>query len=201
MAEEFQLVAGHLALDFANTLDYRYDPDRLVDLLPTYERFLAVCRQAAVIDKPQMKTLLANTSEPEAQRTLTKAIEFRESLHLLVVSAVDGRGPDESSLQAFNLILADAQVPHRLQWEGESFIRSYRGLAASPAGPLWWLVDSSAVLLTSPDLCHIRKCREETCRWLFLDRSRNHSRRWCDMRLCGNRSKARRFYANTRSGA
>jgi hypothetical protein len=40
MADDFQLVAGHLALDFANTLDYRYDPDRLIDLLPNYERYL-----------------------------------------------------------------------------------------------------------------------------------------------------------------
>jgi hypothetical protein len=42
MADDFQLVAGHLALDFANTLDYRYDPDRLIDLLPSYERFPCV---------------------------------------------------------------------------------------------------------------------------------------------------------------
>ena len=42
---------------------------------------------------------------------------------------------------------------------------------------------------------------KKTCRWLFLDRSKNHSRRWCDMRICGNRSKTRRFYARQRDSA
>jgi len=37
--------------------------------------------------------------------------------------------------------------------------------------------------------------RERECRWLFLDTSKNHTRRWCDMKVCGNRIKARRFKA------
>jgi predicted RNA-binding Zn ribbon-like protein len=200
MAEVFQLVAGHLALDFANTLDYRYDPDRLIDLLPTYDRFLAFCRQSGVINEPQRKRLLASTRERNAQRTLKKVIEFREALYVLILSAVNGRPPDDSPLQMFNGTLAGARVPDSIRWEGNGFVRSCRGLAESPAGPLWIIVNASAVLLTSPDLRHIQECGAKNCRWLFLDRSRNHSRRWCDMRLCGNRSKAQRFYARTRSG-
>ncbi len=50
-------------------------------------------------------------------------------------------------------------------------------------------------LLTSPSLARVRHCASASCGWLFVDVSRNHSRRWCDMEDCGNRAKARRHYA------
>jgi predicted RNA-binding Zn ribbon-like protein len=56
-------------------------------------------------------------------------------------------------------------------------------------------VRSSVELLTSDDASRIRMCAADDCEWLFLDRSKNRSRRWCDMKVCGNRVKARRFYA------
>jgi predicted RNA-binding Zn ribbon-like protein len=201
MAEEFQLIAGHMALDFANTLDYRYDPDRRIDLLPTYERFLAFCRQSGVITTSHLRMLLATANKPDAQRTLAHVIDFREVLYALILSVLSGRRPNDSHLQVLNRFLADARVPDRINWRKGGFVRSYDGLVGASAGPLWLILDASAALLTSPDLLHVRECSEETCRWLFLDRSRNHSRRWCDMQLCGNRSKARRFYARMRGGA
>jgi len=59
------------------------------------------------------------------------------------------------------------------------------------------VVESAAALLTSPDLSRVRECESETCGWLFIDRSRNRSRRWCDMTVCGNRAKVRRHYQRT----
>jgi predicted RNA-binding Zn ribbon-like protein len=61
--------------------------------------------------------------------------------------------------------------------------------------PVWAMAQSAAGLLTSAAMEHVRACSSPTCRWLFLDTSKNHSRRWCDMKLCGNRMKARRFQA------
>jgi predicted RNA-binding Zn ribbon-like protein len=200
MAEKFQLVASHVALDYANTLDYRYDPDRLVDLLPSYERFLAFCRQSGVVPASQTRTLLANTSESDARRALKQVIEFREAFYHLILSAVSGRSPEESHLETFNEFLADVRVPDRVAWHKRGFVRGYRDVAPTSGGPLRLIVDAAAALLTSSDLHHIHECGEKSCRWLFLDRSRNHSRRWCDMGICGNRSKAQRFYARTRKG-
>jgi predicted RNA-binding Zn ribbon-like protein len=60
---------------------------------------------------------------------------------------------------------------------------------------LWAVARSAAELLTSDDLGRVRVCASETCAWLFLDKTKNHRRRWCDMRTCGNRDKARRYYA------
>jgi predicted RNA-binding Zn ribbon-like protein len=198
MTEEFQLIAGHLALDFVNTLDYRYAPDRRIDLLPTYERFLVFCRQSAVMTTFQLRVLHEHTNTSVAQRTLNRVIECREALYFLILAAVTGQRPKGSYLRTLNSFLADARVPDRIEWRKSRFVRNYSGLVESGAGPLWLILDAAAALLTSPELRQVRECNEKTCRWLFLDRSRNHSRRWCDMQLCGNRSKAQRFYARTR---
>lgn len=67
--------------------------------------------------------------------------------------------------------------------------------------PRWPIVYSAAKLLASSGLDRVRQCAGDDCGWLFLDTSRNHSRRWCDMADCGNRAKARRHYRRTRSEA
>ena len=63
---------------------------------------------------------------------------------------------------------------------------------------LWPVAWSAAELLAQGPLERIRECPgQDTCGWLFLDLSKNASRRWCDMRVCGNRAKARRHYERT----
>src|ERR1700733_2991038 len=199
MAPEFQLVAGHLALDFANTLDYRYDPDRLIDLLPNYERFLAFCRQSGVITAAQMRKLLDGLSGSDSQRVLKEVIEFREALYFLILSAVQGRRPDESHLRALNGFLSETRAVDEIVWHKRRFVRALRAVTERPEEPLRLVVDAAVTLITSSDIDNVRECIEKSCRWFFLDRSRNHSRRWCDMQLCGHRSKAKRFYARTRN--
>jgi predicted RNA-binding Zn ribbon-like protein len=199
MEEDFRLVAGNLALDFANTLDNRYDPERLLELLSTYERFLAFAAQSGIITQQQARMLLAKTRRPNAGRSLERAIELRETLYSLFESVATGKAPDPSCLRTFNRFLADARVPEAVTWRKPDFIRCSCDLTETPEGPLWPIVDAAANLLTSPDRYHVHECIEETCRWLFVDRSKNHSRRWCDMKVCGNRSKAHRFYSRLRS--
>ena len=199
MADEFQLVAGHLALDFANTLDYRYDPDRRIDLLPSYERFLVFTRQSKVITAAQMRRLLDGLSEFDSQRVLKEVIELREALYFLILSAVHGRSPGESHLRALNKFLSEVRSVDEVAWHQRRFVRSSRDVTERPDGPLRQVIEAAVVLITSSDIYNVRECSEKTCRWFFLDRSRNHSRRWCDMQLCGNRSKAKRFYARTRN--
>jgi predicted RNA-binding Zn ribbon-like protein len=63
------------------------------------------------------------------------------------------------------------------------------------------VVRSIPRLLTSPEAGRVRQCESETCAWLFLDQSRSRSRRWCDMKVCGDRAKARRHYERNKTGA
>ena len=64
---------------------------------------------------------------------------------------------------------------------------------------LWPIIRSAAELLTSDKLDRVCECPGENCGWLFIDMSRNRSRRWCDMKDCGNRAKARRHYRKTKA--
>ena len=64
--------------------------------------------------------------------------------------------------------------------------------------PITW---SAAEFLRDPASARVKECDGETCGWLFLDTSKNHSRRWCEMKDCGNRAKARRHYKKLRQGA
>jgi predicted RNA-binding Zn ribbon-like protein len=60
------------------------------------------------------------------------------------------------------------------------------------------IVRGAADLLIGPDRARVRECGSDTCFWLFLDHSKNGTRRWCDMKVCGNRAKARRHYQRGR---
>jgi predicted RNA-binding Zn ribbon-like protein len=66
---------------------------------------------------------------------------------------------------------------------------------------LWPVVRSAADYLVSDDLDTVRVCASDSCNWLFIDTSKNHSRRWCNMKSCGNREKARRFYTRKKSSS
>jgi len=63
-----------------------------------------------------------------------------------------------------------------------------------PLGLLYPIAHSAARLLVENCLCYIKECSDETCEWIFLDCSKSHRRRWCDMKSCGNRAKAKRHY-------
>jgi predicted RNA-binding Zn ribbon-like protein len=198
MKKDFQLFGGHVALDFANTLDFRYDAARRVELLSSYARLVAFVRQCGAITDGQMRRLLAKTSEADAQRTLQRAIELRETIYFLFLSAVKRRRAGGAHLRSFNRFLEETRVPDQMAWKKGGLERTHGDLAKTPDGLLWPVMDAAANLLGSSQRGRVRECSEESCRWLFLDHSKNRSRRWCNMQICGNRAKARRFYARTR---
>jgi predicted RNA-binding Zn ribbon-like protein len=198
MSDQFQLVAGDIALDFANTLDNRYDPDRRLELLPSYDRFIAFARQSSILTGAQAQRVLRQTAEAERELVLTRVIDLREALHFLFLSVAVKERPPRAALQTLNRFLSDVRLPRSVEWEKGKFYWLPADLAATPVGPLAPIVEAAAALLASPDATHVRECSFQTCRWLFLDRSKNHTRRWCDMKICGNRAKAQRFYARQR---
>ena len=92
----------------------------------------------------------------------------------------------------------DARESQHLIWDGERLEWELTQSPASAGLPLWILSLKVAELATSDSMQMLRACGNDECRWLFLDTSKNHTRRWCDMKICGNRMKARRFKAQHR---
>jgi predicted RNA-binding Zn ribbon-like protein len=195
MPDSFHLVAGNLALDFANTLDNRYDPGSRVELLPSYDRFMAFARQSGILTAAQANRL-AGLAGPSWDGTmLGRAIELREALHSLFLSIATGDQPNRAALGTLNRFLAEISRPRSVEWKRNKFRWRATDFAATPDAPITAIVEAAATLLTSEELSLVRECSDPTCRWLFLDRSKNHTRRWCDMKICGNRAKARNFQA------
>jgi predicted RNA-binding Zn ribbon-like protein len=199
---EFQLVAGHRALDFVNTVDWRWDPLRRKDLLEGFEDLVGWARQTAIVTAAEARALTATARrDPRpAGRTLQRARRLREALGRIFEAASMGQRPAAADLRRFNAFLSASLRRRRLELRGNRYDWSWTASGDRPLDALLSpIVIAAAELLTSPQRFKIRACAAEDCGWLFLDTSRSGRRRWCSMLSCGNRAKARRFYARSAS--
>lgn len=176
----YDLLGGHLALDLVNTVSWRLDPARTFDRL----------------DAPDFLTLwLARTGlvpgDPitDAADAIDPLRELRETVYRLLVATdqADVTSFGERLAAARGLAVAEATLP--LRWT----VPIKRMADVIP--PLTLAADD---LLRSSDAALVRQCLGPGCGWLFLDRTRNHSRQWCSSQDCGNRERARRHYRRSR---
>jgi len=198
--ERFEFSGGELCLDFANTGRY-HPPER--DDLPTYADLLDWSEQGKTLSPAECRILHETSqSRPEQTRsTLQQAQELRQAIYDLLSSIAAGGPAAGGRLQTIERAAKRAGRHYRLVERDGAFTWEVEECSTPPdlARPLWPIARSAAELLTSSELSKVRECASETCAWLFLDRSRNKARRWCDMKVCGNRSKARRHYARKRA--
>jgi predicted RNA-binding Zn ribbon-like protein len=199
----YEIYGDNLALDFANTVDGR-KTGVLVERLVTYEELLRWAEQSRALAAPQVTELRrAAAAHPRATTlAVTRAREVREVAHDIFLAAAEQRPLPPAAVAELDARLGAAfgaphlALPQRvpvLQWERETPRLDSVAHAAARA---------AVELLTAPDkLARVRVCALDTCGWLFLDTSRNGSRRWCDMTICGNRAKARRHYRRTQGRA
>lgn len=197
----FQLVGGHPALDLINTLDWRFRDDGPEELLASYDDLLAFARQSQTLTAEQAAQLKRNVHRTAALRAVEQVRDLREALADLVYAGLDTRDASSSSVCALEKFFQAARAQMRLIREGSRLQWDWAGVEARPEFPLWALTRAASRLMLSENVALVRACANPVCRWLFLDTSKNHTRRWCDMKLCGNRMKARRFKAAHRDEA
>jgi predicted RNA-binding Zn ribbon-like protein len=200
----FKLRGGVVCLDFVNTAGSRLT-DRPSEYLLSYEDLLDWGRQAGLLAPEKTEDLSRQAAlDPEgARETLSRALALREAIHRLISRAVAGEAKDESDLSALNRELSIALSRLRVIPAGGAYgwgwDRSQDDGGSLLDSPLWPVAQSAAELLTSPKLARVKVCAGEGCGWVFLDESRNGSRRWCDSRDCGNRGRVRRHLARKRA--
>jgi predicted RNA-binding Zn ribbon-like protein len=189
-----------LCLDFANTVSRRKIPERAVDHLRSYDDFVAFAQQSGVVNGKQGEELLALAGRKHrlAEAALRRALGYRENIYRAFAALAEGKRPEpgdvqqinDSAIEALNhrqLVPASGHYRWEWQWNSKNALDCI----------LWPIAQSAADLLTSPELQAVRTCEAPECAWVFLDQSRNRTRRWCDMKVCGNRQKARRHYKRT----
>ncbi len=194
--EPFKLHAGHPALELVNTLDLRFSAQAL-DLIPTYKDLLRFAIQLDLLTAEQARKLGRSVDEKEAQRVLASTVELREALAAVFYGRMEGGKVPAAQMHILEQQFHAAAV-HRRLLAGDAHLEwSWSGVERQAEIPLWMLAQAAADLLVSSDAELVKDCGDPTCRWLFLDVSKNHTRRWCDMKTCGNRMKARRHHART----
>jgi len=202
LAGTMKLVGGELCLDFVNTVGGRIPRGAgatgssvIADKLGAYTDLVAWSRHTRSMAEADARRLLrlAEGHPREAAAVLGRARLFREALHRTLRTLMLGRRPAAEDLARINDEVAAARKrevlapsPGGLRWEGPD-------PGTCLESPLWPVGRSAAAFLTSGDLSRLRQCGGERCGWLFADRSRNRTRRWCTMEDCGNVSKVRRF--------
>jgi predicted RNA-binding Zn ribbon-like protein len=200
----FKLRGGDVSLDFVNTLGWRLRGYPR-EYLRSYEDLLDWGRQAGLLALEETEDLSREaTLDPEgARETLSRALALREAIHRLISAHIAGESQDENDLSALNRELSIALSHLRVMPADGAYSwgwdRSGDEGKTPLDSPLWRVAQSAAQLLTSEKLGRVKLCAGEGCGWIFLDESRNSSRRWCDSRDCGNRERVRRHLARKRA--
>ena len=207
---DLPLVSGHPVLDLVNTVEPRAPGPPERDHLARPADLLAWARRTGVVDGPEADAVAGTWADDPvaADRSLRAAVDVRESAYAVLTTALAAEPPDVTAFGAGAEGAAARLAGHwsaavgraRLDPDPNAPIRITVGTSADTL-VVDRLAYAAVALLSTVDLRHLRACPPDDggCGWLFLDRSRNGSRRWCAMGDCGAQAKARRLTARRRA--
>jgi len=191
----FEFIAGNTCLDFANTVNHRTaaHPE---ELLTDYFQLLRWGEEARVITSKTAEHLRAagQAAPGRARSTLRNAIALRNAIYDVFSAVAQQQTAPGPQLAVLNRAIHDAMKCTQMVYGNRRFTWEWVGPEDSLDSVLWPVVRAAMDLLTSTELILVRRCAADSCAWLFLDTTKNHRRRWCEMKTCGNRAKAKAYY-------
>jgi predicted RNA-binding Zn ribbon-like protein len=197
----FKTKTGWLCLDFANTADWHASANP-EEKLSAYADLVRWAAETKIVSLEIAEKLIeVGEKEPvKAREILDEAIRIREVIYSIFSSKASGKHIRESDLSVLNDAIKEMMPNQKLSIDNGNFSWEWEINSNRMDSVLWPAVWSAAELLTSEASERVGRCADERCGWLFWDNSRNRSRRWCDMRDCGNRAKVRRHYKKSHEG-
>ncbi|NIG56188.1 CGNR zinc finger domain-containing protein [Chitinophaga sp. Cy-1792] len=183
---------GIYCLDFLNTLSDRFKTDP-TELLQTYKDLSLWCHQTEIISPKIIQTLerLAKDYPVKAAQAFDKGLRLRELLYTIFRQVISRKPLADNDLLTLNTYISEAYTNLEFSWDKRL---GHGQLSLSAPGlelPIWKIVQSAAGLLATPQVKAVKQCPR--CGKLFLDKSKNGSRRWCSMATCGDVTKVTRF--------
>ena len=184
------VVAGNLALDFANTVDDPNGPTRF-DHIRDLPLLLTWARNVKVLSDSQHEELAAFArSQPTAAAAgLRRAHALRRTLQAVFGATADGQPVPEQAWHDLRRSIAEAIAHADLTAEHDQVRLAWD--VASLDAVTWPVAYAAHELLTGDRLGRVKRCA--ACPWLYVDQSKNSSRRWCAMDDCGKHEKMRRY--------
>ena len=199
---EFELVGESIAADFANTLSgSRARPS--TDHVARYADLVAFAEQHGTLHPAGVRRLIALAERHPQQATQIhrRAVALREAIWRAFDRIAHAHEPDTDDVALISREAAEAFSKATVLREGDGYTWSW-GESDDLARALWPIARGAVDVLTSAqERARLRECASDTCAWVFIDRTKNHSRRWCDMAGCGNRAKGRAFRARQKRTA
>ncbi len=185
------VVAGNLALDFANTVDYPTEPRRF-DHIQDVSRLLAWARNMTLLSDEQHDELaaLARSQPRAAAASLRRTYALRRNVQSVFGAIADGQPLPEQPWRELRRAIADA-IGHADLAIDQNHADLVFGDGTSLDAVLWRVAYAAHELLTGGQLDRVKRCA--ACPWLYVDHSKNSSRRWCTMDDCGKNVKMRRY--------
>lgn len=192
---KFDLLAGSLCLNFANTIDKRSSPIP-EDKMDAYESLIAFGEQTGEFSPAEARTLLreGTRQREKASRIFQEAIALREMIFRVVTAVATRREVAKADVTALNAAMRRANAESLITPSKTQLAWRWVEKSTGAERLLGKVARSAAELLTSEDIERVKRCASEKCAWLFMDHSRSRNRRWCEMRTCGSQHKAKAYY-------
>ncbi len=192
-----KLETEQLCLDFTNTVNW-HASEHPVEGLTAYADLLGWAQKVGLLSALEAERLQQRAADypAEARAVLQRAHTLREAVYRLLSATTHEQGADPADLALVNAELPLSLSQARLAPTGAGYTLAWPAETEALDGLLWPVAYSAAELLTEPELlARVGECADDRgCGYLFLDLTKNRSRRWCAMKDCGNRAKARRHY-------
>ena len=187
------LDGGLLCLDFVNTVQTR-KKNACHEYFTDYACFLEWCLKVDIVAPKEVKAFekVMEHSPASAISAYHHVILARELLYKLFSARAEGKPVEDDVLNDFNELLSEAMRHIGFENAKEGLKEHWLNPENNVVAPLWNVVKSAYDILTAPESKYVKEC--SACGWLFLDRSRTHTRRWCNPLECGSIDKATRYY-------
>jgi len=192
---DMDLIGGDVCMDFVNTAGDRAGP-QLTERLHSYDDLVTWAERVELVG-PERAARLRRVAAEHPVRAF-QALEAARSLREAIHRAFTRVPALPADLGLLARAATEATAARRLEPTADGGYAFVWPDDDAPEQILWPVALTAADLLTSGDRDRVKECANDSCRWLFLDKSKNRSRKWCDMKECGNRAKARRFQARHR---
>ncbi|TCO33504.1 putative RNA-binding Zn ribbon-like protein [Kribbella steppae] len=189
---DLPVVAGDLALDFANTVDDPLGPARH-DHIADYHALLSWSLRLSLLTEPEANRLLHTAAPRRAAAVVRRAHSLREAINLTAGAVADTHRASTSPRPAGSLEGWEQLRPFVLAAVDQADLVELKPTWRFELidSPLWPVAHAAYELLTGPRAGRIKRCAG--CPWLFVDQSKNGSRRWCSMEFCGTSEKVRLY--------
>ncbi|MFG1829017.1 CGNR zinc finger domain-containing protein [Micromonospora chersina] len=189
----FGHIAGDRMLDLVNTVAWRLDGRDRTENLRTFSDVVDWCIESDLISAAEAVTLrdLAGWDDARAERERQQVVEARERVYAALFeddpeAAADLAGMYRAAIAAAELVRTD----DRWQW---------RDRATDLRLPRDRIVRGLVALIQRDDLDRLHQCEDARCGWVYLDTSPRRNRRWCNTKDCGDRNRARTYYARQKA--